>query len=145
MPAPPLTLLVISGPGMPPYAARGLSQTLDPIDAAGVLARTVNGGLIDFSPPQMRKYKSTISCTDQDAPALDGIWPGMPLTVDCVSELGYLTAGGTPQRDAVPGSERTAGAWTWYRPRLDMVVVSYSASTNEYGAEVGWTLDLEEV
>ena len=145
MPPPPLTLLVISGPGMPPYAARGLTQTLDPIDAAGVLARTVNGGLIDFSPPQMRKYKSTISCTDQDAPALDGIWPGMPLTVDCVSELGYLTAGGTPQRNAVPGSERTAGAWTWYRPRLDMLVVSYSVGTNEYGAAVEWKLDLEEV
>lgn len=139
------TLLVISGPGLPTYAARGLTQTLDPIDAAGALARTVNGGLIDFSPPQMRKYKSTISCADVEAPALDGIWPGQPLTIDCVPELGYLTAGGTPQRNAVPGSERTAGAWTWYRPRLDMLVVSYSTSTDEYAAAVQWQLELEEV
>lgn len=138
------TLLVISGPGMPTYAARGLTQTLDPIDAAGAIARTVNGGLIDLSPHQMRKYKSTISCTDQETPALDGVWPGMPLTVDCVAELGYLTAGGSPQRTVVTGSSRTAGLWTWYRPRLDMMVMGYTTSTNEYGAAVGWSLDLEE-
>jgi hypothetical protein len=141
---PPLTLLVISGPGMPTYAARGLTQTLDPIDAAGAIARTVNGGLIDLSPVQMRKYKSTISCTDVEAPALDGVWPGMPVTVDCVSELGYLTAGGSPQRTVVTGSSRTAGVWTWYRPRLDMMVISYSTSTDEYGAAIGWSLELEE-
>ena len=142
---PPLTLLVISGPGLPTYAVRGLTQTLDPIDAAGAIARTVNGGLIDLSPPQMRKYKSTISCTDQEAPALDGVWPGMPVTVDCVSELGYLTAGGSPQRTVVEGSTRVASRWTWYRPRLDMMVISYSTSTDEYGALIEWSLELEEV
>ena len=139
------TLLVISGPGMPTYAARGLTQTLEPIDAAGQLARTVNGGLIDLSPSQMRKYASKIKCTDLEAPALDGVWPGMPLTVDCVSELGYLTAGGSPQRTVVSGSSRTAGAWTWYRPRLQMLIVSYSTETDEYGAQIGWSLDLEEI
>jgi hypothetical protein len=93
----------------------------------------------------MRKYKSTISCTDMDSPALDGIWAGMPLTVDCVPELGYLTAGGSPQRTVVSGSSRTSGAWTYYRPRLDMMVVNYTTGTDEYGAAVAWTLDLEEV
>lgn len=141
---PPLTLLVISGPGMPPYAARGLKQTLDPIDAAGALARTVNGALIDLSPQQMRKYKSTISCTDLDGPALDGIWPGMVLTVDCVPELGYVTAGGTPERTVVEGSSRVTSLWTYYRPRLTMIVVNYTVDTDEYGAAVAWTLDLEE-
>lgn len=139
------TLLVISGPGIPTYSSRGLSQTLDPIDAAGALARTVNGGLIDLSPTQMRKYRSTITCTDQDAPALDGVWPGMPLTVDCVPELGYLTAGGSPQRSVVPGSSRVAGLWTWFRPRLSMLVVNYTANTDEWGAAVAWSLDLEEI
>lgn len=142
---PPLTLLVISGPGMPPYAARGLTQTLDPVSASGVVARTVNGGLINLSPSQMQKYKSTISCTDMDSPALDGIWPGQALTVDCVPELAYLTAGGSPERTVVPGSSRVAGAWTWYRPRLEMMVVNYSERTDEYGAAVEWQLDLEEI
>jgi hypothetical protein len=142
---PPLTLLVISGPGMPTYAARGLTQTLDPVDAAGAIARTVNGALINLSPSQMRKYRSTISGADCDAPAFDGVWPGAPVTVDCVSELGYLTAGGSPQRTVVTGSSRTAGAWTYYRPRLNMMVMNYTASTDEYGAAVQWQLDLEEI
>jgi hypothetical protein len=141
----PPTILVISGPGIPSYSARGLTQTLDPIDASGALARTVNGALIDLSPSQMRKYKSNISCTDFDAPALDGIWPGMVLTVDCVPELGYLTAGGTPQRTVVTGSSRVSGNWTYFRPQLSMRVVSYTTSRDEYGATTAWTLDLEEV
>lgn len=139
------TILVISGPGMPTYAARGLTQSLDPIDAAGTLARTVNGALINLSPSQMHKYASTITCTDADTPALDGIWPGMPLTVDCVPELGYRTAGGAPTRNAVPGSERVSGAWTYYRPRLEMLVVNYSTKRDEYGAETEWSLELEEI
>lgn len=142
---PPDTLLVISGHGIADYSARGLTQTLDPIDASGVLARTVNGTLIDLSPSQMRKYKSTISCTDTETPALDGVWPGMQLTVDCVAELGYLTAGNTPQRPVVPGSSRVSGAWTYYRPRLQMRVSQYTVSRDEYGALTAWTLELEEI
>ena len=142
---PPDTLLVISGPGIADFSARGLHQTLDPIDAAGVLDRTVNGTLIDLSPTQMRKYKSTISCTDTETPALDGVWPGMPLTVDCVRELGYRTEGGTPQRPVVEGSERVSSSWTYYRPRLEMLVVSYSVSRDEYGALTEWTLELAEI
>jgi hypothetical protein len=139
------TILVISGPGIPTYSARGLTQTLDPIEASAVVGRTVNGALIDLSPPQMRKYTSTISCTDQESPALDGIWPGMQLTVDCVTELGYLTAGGSPQRTVVSGSSRVSGAWTYYRPQLVMLVTNYSVSRDEWGAAVDWTLDLEEI
>jgi len=139
------TLLEISGPGIADYSARGATQTLDPIDASAVMARTVNGALIDLSPPQMRRYKSTISCNDTETPALDGVWPGMVLTVDCVAELGYLTAGGTPQRTVVTGSARTSGAWSYYRPRLDMRVMQYSVSRDEYGAMTDWSLDLEEV
>jgi hypothetical protein len=139
------TILVISGPGMPPWAARGLTQSLDPIEASGNLARTVNGVLIDLSPAQMRKFKSTISCSDVDSPALDGLWPGMVLTVDCVPELGYLTAGGTPDRTVVPGSSRVSNDWTYYRPRLDMRITNYSVERNEYGALTSWQLNLEEI
>lgn len=139
------TLLEISGPGIADYSCRGATQTLDPIDASSVMARTVNGALIDLSPAQMRKYKSSISCKDTESPALDGIWPGMVLTVDCVAELGYKTTGGSPGRTVVPGSARTAGAWSYFRPRLDMRVIQYSVSRDEYGAMTDWSLDLEEV
>jgi hypothetical protein len=147
MAASPDTLLVVSGDNgdiIAAYSARGLTQTLDHIDAAAVTARTVNGALIDLSPVQFRKYKSQVSCTDVETPALDGVWPGMVVTVDCVAELGYAT-GGTATRPVVPGSERVAGAWTYYRPRLDMRVTEYTVSRDEYGHEIQWSMSLEEL
>ncbi len=148
MATPPDTLLVISGDNgdiIAAYSARGLTQSIDPIDAASVVARTVNGALIDLSPSRFRKYKSTVSCTDVETPALDGVWPGMVVTVDCVAELGYLTSSGTPQRQIVEGSERASSNWTYYRPRLDMRVTQYTVSRDEYGHMIEWSLSLEEL
>jgi hypothetical protein len=81
------TLLTLSGIGIPEYSARGLTQTLEPIDAAHQTRRTVNGELDDLSYAQFRKYKSTISGNDQEPPAVDGVWPGRVVTVECVTEL----------------------------------------------------------
>jgi hypothetical protein len=138
------TLLVISGPGVSPYSARGLSQTLTPIQAAQNTRRTVNGSLIDISAAQFRKFRSTISCTDQNTPALDGIWPGEQVTVDCVATLSYKTVGGSPSRPVVPGSSYVEGAFTIYRPRLTMIVMNFAVQEDEYGAAISWSLDLEE-
>lgn len=144
------TLLVLSGHGVAPYSARGLTQTLEPIEASKNVRRSINGSLKDLSQPQFRKYTSTISCADHLAPALDGIWPGQLLTVDCVAELSYRTESGSPERPVaeVSSSEeatRTEGAFTYYRPRLEMRVVTYSTSEDEYGRVVQWSLQLEEV
>lgn len=140
-----LTLLEIIGIDIPPYASRGLTQTLEPIDQAKQNRRTVNGALKDISAIQFQKYKSTISCTDQQSPGLDGIWPGLAITVRCVAELSYETGSGSPERDVVSGSSRIEGSWTFYRPELEMRVMSYSMQTDEYGAAIGWQLDLEEI
>jgi hypothetical protein len=137
------TLLVITGMGVPPYSARGLKQMLAPIDAAVAIERDVNGGLHDLSFAQFRKYHSTISCTDQQAPALDGIWPGDVVTVDCVAELSF-PVGGSPQRAVVPGSQHDEAGFTFYRPRLTMLVTGHTVEADEYGHETGWQLDLEE-
>jgi hypothetical protein len=144
-----LTELRLDPIGVPPYSARNITQTLEPIDGAAQLARTVNGTLIDLADGTYRKYKSNISCTDQQSPALSGIWPGMVLTVDCVVELCYLTATGSPERDVAgttddPGT-RVEGDFTFYRPRLTMRVVGYRKSLVEWDADVAWSLDLEEV
>ena len=64
------TTLVLSGIGVPPYCARGLTQTLAPIEAAGSQRRTVNGTLVDLSLTQFRKYRSTISRCSQSRSAL---------------------------------------------------------------------------
>jgi hypothetical protein len=138
-------LLVITGIGVSPYSARGLTQTLTPIAQASQLRRTVNGALVDLSVAGLRKYASTISCTDADAPALNNVWPGAQVTVDCVPELSYLTSGGSAARTIVTGSSRVEGAYTFYRPRLTMRVIAYSIQRDEYGGTTGWQLDLEEV
>lgn len=139
------TLLVITSMGVPPYSARGLTQTLAPIDASVSARRTINGTLRDLSQSQFRKFKSTISCNDQQAPAFEGFWPGMQVDVDCVAELSYLTDTRTPERTPVAGSERVDGDFTFYRPHLTMMITGFSTSTDEYGAQVGWQLELEEV
>lgn len=142
------TLLVISQMGIPLYSARGLTQTLTPIDAAADMARTVNGTMLDLSDQaSFRKYRSEISCNDMSSPAFDGFWPGMEVTVDCVVELCYLTstAGtGGGSRTAVQNSEYTVGDFTCYRPQLDMTIISYSIATDEWNAATNWTLVLEE-
>jgi len=137
------SVLSLLGLGVPPYSARGLSQTLEPLDQAASLARTINGELIDLSRPEFRKYKSTISGTDQRPPSSDGLWPGREVVVDCIAELAYPD-GGAPQRLVVEGSSFSEDGFTYYRPRLTMVVTGFQLSRDEYGAQVAWSMSLEE-
>lgn len=136
------TLLVLASAdgsaGVPAWSARGLKQTLEPVAQARVFERTVNGRLVDISPPQMLIYKSTISGDDQDPPALSMVMQGAVLTVDCLATLA-----GPIDRDVVDGY--TDGDWTFWRPRLVMVVTSFSIERDEWGAQVRWQLELEEL
>lgn len=154
------TVLTLSGVGVPEYSARGLTQTLQPIDSAAQLKRTINGVLRDFSSPQFRKYSSTISGTDQQPPACDGLWPGQLVTVGCIAEL--AVQGEAPSTDTgseatsealsealgrtpVAGSIRSESGFTFYRPILNMLVVGFSIERDEWEAQVRWSMDLEEV
>jgi hypothetical protein len=142
------TILRLTGIGIPPYSARGLTQTLRPIEGAGQVRRTINGTLVDFSGTQFRKYASNISASGggiMDPPAIDSVWPGLVLTVECICELAYDAGTGGPERPAVSGSEREADGFSFYRPVLEMMVVSWNVSKDEYGAVVSWAMDLEEV
>lgn len=139
------SIMVITGMGVTPYSARGLTQTLTPIDAAKVHRRSINGTLHDLSYDQFRKYASKITCKDQTTPAIDGIWPGAVVTVECVAELARLTDTEGPARPVVPGSERVDGAFTFYRPILTMQVIDFSDSLAEWDADYNWSLDLEEI
>lgn len=146
-PSPPpnsQTALVLSVMGVPLYSARGLSQTLEPIDASKNMRRSINGILTDVAHAQFRKYKSKITCTDMRAPAVDGIWPGMTIVVDCVAYLGY-PSGGSPHRTVIAGSSFTESGYTFYRPRLTMMIVTNTAQTDEWAATCPWELDLEEI
>lgn len=141
------TLLRLSPIGVPPYSARGISQTLQPIEAAASMRRTVNGTLVDLSAEQFRLYRSTITCTDQQHPALSGVWPGMVLTVDCVAELSYLddTDAEASRPLADTAAERTENGFVFFRPKLVMMVVDYRTDFDEWGVECNWALELEEL
>lgn len=139
------TVLSITGIGIPPYSARNIRQTLTAIGAASYMRRTINGELIDLSPTQFRKYKSSISANDIQPPALDGIWPGLTVTVDCIKELGYLTSGGSPKKTVVSGSSRVDGLFTFYRPQIIFKIINWTDNFSEWEAGDEWQLDLEEV
>jgi hypothetical protein len=139
------TLLSIAGIGVQPYSCRGAQQTLSPITQANNSRRDVNGNLLDISFDGFKKFATTINCADQTAPALDGVWPGLTLVIDCIEELCYLTAGGTPSRTVVDGSSRTDGDFTFYRPQITFMVLTWSAQEDEYGAQVSWNMTAEEV
>ena len=94
---------------------------------------------------QFRKYRSIITCTDFQAPAFDGARQGMIVQVDCAKELAYLTATGSPTRSVVPGSSRTEGSLTYYRPSLTMMVISFQRSFAEWESSYQWSLELQEV
>lgn len=139
------TLLEISEFGVPLYSSRGIRQTLEPIDAASYTRRSINGVLIDLSSEQFRKYRSTISCSDQNAPAIDALWPGQDVTVSCVAELCYKTAGGSASRTDVCGSSRVEAEFTYYRPILEMRIITVNQTHDEWGAVVSWEIGLEEI
>ena len=148
LPANSDTLLTISGMGHMLYQARGLTQTLQVIPAATSQGRTINGTLIDLSVAQFRKYTSKISCSDVNAPALDNLWPGMTVTVDCACSLCYAAGNpGSPARPEVSGSSYADGspAFIYYRPILDMMIKDISFHFDEWKAVVGWEMDLEEI
>lgn len=137
------TLLVMTTIGVPLYSARGLTQTLTPCpDTKPPPMRTINGEARFLGASQMRKYDSIITCTDMNAPPFSGLWPGDIVTVDCVYELSYKTAGGSPERVVV--STRTVGDFTLYRPRIEFMVVDFNQNFQEYQHDYAWQLTLTE-
>jgi hypothetical protein len=138
------TILTITGMGIAPYSARGLSQRLALVTDTGNLTRSINGRAQNWNMAQFQKYATTITCTDQMVPALDGIWPGDEFTMECACNLSY-PVGGTAQRPAVTGSEFTDNGFVFYRPVLEVQFVNFEYTFDEWGASLGWTADFVEV
>lgn len=145
-----LVLTPLSGwdaPTLSPYSARGLTQTLELITSGGSqtwVKRDVNGVLRSMADTRFRKYKSTITCRDGVAPALDNAWIGIEVEVQCACELNFPT-GAIPARPVVSGSERTEGSVTFYRPALQMIILDIKNSFAEWQAQNDWSISLEEV
>jgi hypothetical protein len=118
------TLISIDDIDFSEYASRGVTQTLEPIEAAKQMRRTINGELLDISAPQFRKFKSTVTCSDQEAPSLSDVWPGKTVSVVCLPDM----------------HDTTGSALS-----LTMRVMNWNTKRDEWGAEVSWQIDLEEV
>ena len=138
------TTLVISGLGIPRWAARTLTESLKLIDAATQVTRSINGAALNWSQPQFQKYELTITCTDQRVLAFDGIEAGTEVIIDIVTELAY-PAYGSPSREVVPDSEREEGDFVFYRPRLTMLFLGFSSDTPEWEGRAGWQARFTEV
>ena len=139
------TLLTISGGGLPPYSARGLSETFDDIEAALYPRRTLNGTLRNLAPSQLQKVRLIITCTDQRAPKINGLRKGSIVTVNCATEIPYLTATESPAHSVVSGSSRVEGDYTYYRPSFSMMVMACPVTNAEWEASIGWEIELEEI
>lgn len=146
LPANSDTTLTIVGLGGFRYQARGLNQTLAPIKQTQQQFRTINGSLKDVSNHAFRKYSSEITCTDINAPPLDGLFPGDEVVVDCAAVLCYKTGNlGSPNRLQVSGSSWTLGEFTFYRPILTMMVMDLSENFEEWKSDFQWKISLEEM
>ena len=138
------SLLTIEPMGLPPYSVRGVRQTLEPMPAE--LHRTVNGRLVNFTPVQFRLFRSTISCRDQDVPAISGVWPGDVMTVSCVHPLRFRAdSDAVPIRSYVEGSLHEVDGYVYYRPVLQMMFIGWTSDIAEWDAEIAWAFDLEEL
>lgn len=137
------TELIIESMGVPLYSARGISQTLAPIEAARQQRRTINGELRDLSVSQMRKYASIVNGQDINPPATDAIWPGRQVTVSCVVEL-CCPSSAEPERTPVEGSVRVVGDFKFYRPKLIMLVSPAGINLDEWARLHQWSLEFSE-
>jgi hypothetical protein len=130
---------------LPLYAARGLTQTLEPIDGSMFQARTVNAEMIDLSVSRFRKFKSVITGKDQRPPSRDDIWPGRIVSVGCAYLLSYPTVGGSPSRTEVSGSSYTEGSFTFYQPLITFMIGKPTGLFEEWQAGYEWSIPMEEV
>jgi hypothetical protein len=137
------------GPGVNAYSARGLRGRLQPIDEArglNKLPRSVNGGIVDISAPQFRKYHLDVYGSDGEPPAIDNLWVGQICTVSVLTELAYPAVGGTASRPAVIGSGRVSGDGNYliYRPLLIMLLVDWDIERDAWNALASWKLEMTE-
>lgn len=118
------TVLVLSGIGIVPFSARGLSETLAPIDQGSQIRRSVNGALTDLSLTAFRKYRLTISGSDMQPVALNGVWRGQAVTVSCITELAKAVTLVAGAASTVLDRPFVAGSGRAVRPNGDWIALS---------------------
>jgi hypothetical protein len=77
---------MIRGGSFPPFSCREAEQTLTPLQT-GELRRTINGELCYIGASQHHKYQTSIKCQDRNNPALQHLWVGAEVEVECLARL----------------------------------------------------------
>ena len=162
------TELILSKGGLPPFSARGCTQTLSSVNL-GAFQRTITNKLVYLGKCE-KKFKSTIRCQDLSCLATDDLSPGAVVEVGCIQRLWQKIIGAHCflERPALEGSlfvvdenqqplenytyenqtlhfKNSEKGFISYRPLLTMQVKDYILTTDEWGLKVGWQLDLEEI
>lgn len=124
------TDITITGVGFADYSARGITCSLEPIEASGQLRRTINGTMLDLSNPAFQKYKMTLSATDQEFPKLGHVWFGKEVYVTSVITL--QTGGGTATTGA------TAIGFTG-------MITNWTVERDEWAYDASWSIEIEQI
>lgn len=166
------TEIIIEGVIFPRFSARGSVQTLSNI-ALPELRRTINGELIYLGKPSHHKYRSEVRCADLKNIGMNNHWIGSEVRVYCVTNLVerfgpdplgryLLSRAGRPESISV---QDITGQWidaklqggnqvlmdiktttlVSYQPILEMRIVEFSCTTQEWDAKESWHLILEEI
>jgi len=139
------TLLRLTGLGIPPYSARGIVETLTPIDQQGFFARSITSGtLLNLGLSDLQKYRIRLEAEDIRPPAFEAMWRGTELEVELTTVLA-VEGSAAPSKPYVEGSVEEADGFTRYRPKLDVMVVDFSLQNDEWEALRRWSLTLEEI
>jgi len=145
-------------------SSRFIDTSHEPISGSYQAERAIDGTLINLKYDGFDSYAVSISCTDHNAPALTGIFPGSVITVHYPAEFIEPGPSVTLTRDPVPGSivahsadgrilSRPEGktlnvpgaAYFSYRPILTIMVNGFSNSNKERKADARWSISGEEI
>lgn len=160
MPLPDLTKeteLDFEGIGILPGSGRGVRQSIELVPN-GTLHYTVWGDLESTGRDSLNLFKTVVTGEDVFPPAFGRLKQGSKLWIRSVCELPDPQGAGLPLiREAVPGSivyldadgaelpDATGAAWVNFRPRLKVMVKSWSIERDEYGEVASWTIEFWEL
>ncbi|TCO69006.1 hypothetical protein [Rhodovulum euryhalinum] len=157
---------------IPEGAGRGLSMSQSAIAAAQKIRRDIYATAHNLSDPAFQKYAVEIYCTDQDLPALGGVWPGDVITIHSIQSISErMSASGAMilsrepvhgtvkafnaagavvahTETAVPGGVEVSAPGAVrvkYRPILHIMVFDKGGDEREIEASISWSLSGEEV
>lgn len=169
-----MTLIKLDLNALPTEASSNCTQELTPINA-GELNRTINGELIYIGEENIAKFRSTIRGQDTLPIALDNLWRGKIIEVQCLQPLAQSVSTATStvilaRRAAISSvcawsnnikipiinqqdnkvtfalPSQVSSFIVTYRPIMQMMIVDFGYVSHEWDMKQNsWYLDLEEV